>query len=178
MRECQNTSEQSEKQEPTDIQGLEAVDLRTRNQTLGMEIEQIVGNRCVPGGFLQKIKENRNTTVIYYSCKVQAPRNETVGAWEALSNTNLNAPLLRKMVPCTKQRPLGGVEKLVMKQCTKSDTEVIRSTLIPLKLPIKRTVIKIPAKISDAGEIGFSHAHWKGRGLDKRIKVGGAYKSI
>ena len=78
-----------------------------RNQTLGMEIEQIVGNRCVPGGFLQKIKENRNTTVIYYSCKVQAPRNETVGAWEALSNTNLNAPLLRKMVPCTKQRPLG-----------------------------------------------------------------------
>ena len=78
-----------------------------RNQTLGMEIEQIVGNRCVPGGFLQKIKENRNAPVIYYSCKVQAPRNETVSAWETLGNTNLNAPLLRKMVPCTKQRPLG-----------------------------------------------------------------------
>ena len=29
MREYQNTSEQSEKQEPTDIQGLEAVDLQT-----------------------------------------------------------------------------------------------------------------------------------------------------
>ena len=78
-----------------------------RNQTLGMEIEQIVGDRCVPGGFLQKIKENRNATVIYYCCKVQAPRNETVSAWGTLGNTNLNAPLLRKMVPCTKQRPLG-----------------------------------------------------------------------
>ena len=54
------------------------------------------------------------------------------------------------------------VEKLVMKQCTKSDTEVIRSALIPLKLPIKRTVIKIPA---NAGKIGFSRAHWKGAWL-------------
>ena len=72
-----------------------------------MEIEQIDGNRCVPGGFLQKIKENQNATVIYYSCKVQAPRNETVSAWEALGDTNLIAPLLRKMVPCTKQRLLG-----------------------------------------------------------------------
>ena len=51
------------------------------------------------------------------------------------------------------------VEKLVMKQCTENDTEVIRSALIPLKLPIKQTVIKIPAKISGAGEIGFSRAH-------------------
>ena len=51
-----------------------------RNQTLGMEIEQIVGNRCVQGGFLQKIKENRNATVIHYCCKVQAPRNEMVSA--------------------------------------------------------------------------------------------------
>ena len=50
------------------------------NQTLGMEIEQIVGNRCIQGSFLQKIKENRNATAIYYCCKVQAPRNETVSA--------------------------------------------------------------------------------------------------
>ena len=72
-----------------------------------MEIEQIVGNRCVPGGFLQKIKENRNATEIYYGCKVQAPRDETVSAQGTLGNTNLNAPLLQKMVPCTEQRPLG-----------------------------------------------------------------------
>ena len=51
-----------------------------RNQTLGMEIEQIVGNRCVQSGFLQKIKENRNATAIHYCCKVQAPSNETVSA--------------------------------------------------------------------------------------------------
>ena len=51
------------------------------------------------------------------------------------------------------------VEKLVMKQCTENDTEVIRSALIPLKLPIIRTVIKIPAKIPGAGEIGFSRVH-------------------
>ena len=54
------------------------------------------------------------------------------------------------------------VEKLVMKQCTESDTEVIRLTLIPLKLPIKRTVIKIPAKMSGAREIGFSRALERG----------------
>ena len=42
------------------------------------------------------------------------------------------------------------MEKIVMKQCTEKDTEVIRSALISLKLPIKRTVIKIPAKISGA----------------------------
>ena len=42
------------------------------------------------------------------------------------------------------------VKKLVMKRCTENDTEVIRSALISLKLPIKRTVIKIPAKISGA----------------------------
>ena len=57
------------------------------------------------------------------------------------------------------------VEKLVMKQCTENDTEVIRSTLVPLKLPIKRTVIKIPAKMSGAREIGFSRVHWKGAWL-------------
>ena len=57
------------------------------------------------------------------------------------------------------------VEKLVMKQCTENDTEVIRSTPVPLKLPIKRTVIKIPAKMSGAREIGFSRVHWKGAWL-------------
>ena len=45
-----------------------------------MEIEQIVRNRCVQSGFLQKIKENRNATAIRYCCKVQAPRNEVVSA--------------------------------------------------------------------------------------------------
>ena len=72
-----------------------------------MEIEQIVGNRCVQGGFLQKIKENRNATAIHYCCKVQAPRNETVSAEETLGDTNPNAPLLRKIVPCTEQGLLG-----------------------------------------------------------------------
>ena len=69
-------------------------------------------------------------------------------------------------------------EKLVMKQCTKSDTEVIRSALIPLKLPIKRTVIKIPPKYLALEKLGFPALTGKGRGLDKRIKVGGAYESI
>ena len=35
-----------------------------------------------------------------------------------------------------------------MKWCTENETEVIPSALISLKLPIKRTVIKIPAKMS------------------------------
>ena len=71
------------------------------------------------------------------------------------------------------------VEKLIMKQCTENDTEVIRSALIPLKLPIIRTVIKIPAKISGAGEIWiFPRATERGHGLNKQVKVGGAYKSI
>ena len=51
-----------------------------RNQPLGMEIEQIVGNGCVRSGFLEKIKGNRDATVIRYRCKVHAPRNKAVSA--------------------------------------------------------------------------------------------------
>ena len=47
-------SEQFEKQEPTDIQGLEAVKTTNRNQPPGIEIEQIVSNRCTQSGFLAK----------------------------------------------------------------------------------------------------------------------------
>ena len=73
-------SEQFEKQEPTDIQGLEAVKTTNRNQPLGVEIEQIVGNRCAQSSLLQKIKGNVDAPVIHYHCKVQAPRNKTVSA--------------------------------------------------------------------------------------------------
>ena len=65
-----------------------------------------------------------------------------------------------------------------MKLCTENDTEVTRSALISLKLLIRRTVIKIPAKRSVAQKIGFSHTHGRGRGLNKQVKVGGAYRSI
>ena len=51
-------SKQFEKQEPTDIQGLEAVQTTNRNRPLGIEIKQIVGNRCAQGSFLQMIKGN------------------------------------------------------------------------------------------------------------------------
>ena len=47
-------SEQFEKQEPTDIQGLKAVKTTNHNQPLGIEIEQIVGDRCTQSGFLAK----------------------------------------------------------------------------------------------------------------------------
>ena len=43
-----------------------------------------------------------------------------------------------------------------MKLCTENDTEVIRSALISLKLPIKRTVIKIPTKMSGLKKSDFS----------------------
>ena len=69
-------------------------------------------------------------------------------------------------------------EKLVMKQCTENDIEVIRSALISLKLPIKRTVIKIPAKISGAWKNWIFPRALRGCGLNKQVKVGGAYKSI
>ena len=65
-----------------------------------------------------------------------------------------------------------------MKQCTGNDTEVIRSALISLKSPIKRTVIKIPAKISGAWRNQIFPRALKGYGLNKQVKVGGAYKSI
>ena len=65
-----------------------------------------------------------------------------------------------------------------MKLCTENDTETTRSVLISLKLPIKRTVIKIPSKNVWALEkLDFPRA-LKGRGLNKQVKVGGAYKSI
>ena len=73
-------SEQFEKQEPTDIQGLEVVKTTNRNQPLGIEIEQIVSNRCAQSGFLQKIKGNVDAPTIRYHCKVQAPRNKTASA--------------------------------------------------------------------------------------------------
>ena len=47
-------SEQFEKQEPTDIQELEAVKTTNHNQPPGIEIEQIIGNRCAQSGFLAK----------------------------------------------------------------------------------------------------------------------------
>ena len=47
-------SKQFEKQEPTDIQGLEAVKTMNRNQPPGIEIKQIIGNRCAQSGFLAK----------------------------------------------------------------------------------------------------------------------------
>ena len=65
-----------------------------------------------------------------------------------------------------------------MKLCTENDTETIQLALISLKLPIKRTVIKIPAKMSGRSKNWiFPHA-LKGCGLSKQVKVGGAYKSI
>ena len=69
-------------------------------------------------------------------------------------------------------------EKLVMKLCTENNIETIRSALISLKLPIKQTVIKIPATMSRRLKIGFSPRALKGCGLTKQVKVGGAYKSI
>ena len=66
-----------------------------------------------------------------------------------------------------------------MKRCTENDTEVIRSALIPLKLLIKRTVIKIPAKISGTWRNWIFPCALKGAWLKiNRSKVGGAYKSI
>ena len=73
-------SEQFEKQEPTDIQGLEAVKTTNRNQPLGIKIEQIVSNRCAQSGFLLKIKGNVDAPAIRYRCKVQAPGNKAVSA--------------------------------------------------------------------------------------------------
>ena len=70
----------SKSKEPTDIQGLEAVKLRTIINPWDIEIEQIVSNRCVQSGFLQKIKGNMDATAIRCRCKVQAPRNKTAGA--------------------------------------------------------------------------------------------------
>ena len=69
-------------------------------------------------------------------------------------------------------------EKLIMKLCTENNIETVRSALISLKLPIKRTVIKIPATMSRRSKIGFSHVALKGHGLTKQVKVGGAYKYI
>ena len=46
-------------------------------------------------------------------------------------------------------------EKLVMKLCTENNIETIRSTLISLKLPIKLTVIKIPATMSGRSKSDF-----------------------
>ena len=65
-----------------------------------------------------------------------------------------------------------------MKLCTENDTETTRSALISLKLPIKRTVIKIPAKMSGRSKNWILLRALKGRGLNKQVKVGGAYKSI
>ena len=65
-----------------------------------------------------------------------------------------------------------------MKLCTENDTETTRSALISLKLPIKRTVIKIPAKMSGHSKNRIFPRALKGHGLNKQVKVGGAYKSI
>ena len=65
-----------------------------------------------------------------------------------------------------------------MKLCTENDTETTRSALISLKLPIKRTVIKIPAKMSGRSKNWIFPRALKGHGLNKQVKVGGAYKSI
>ena len=50
-------------------------------------------------------------------------------------------------------------EKLVMKLCTENNIETVQSALISLKLPIKGTVIKIPATTSRHSKIGFSRMH-------------------
>ena len=42
-----------------------------------------------------------------------------------------------------------------MKLCTENGMETVRSALISLKLPIKQTVIKIPATTSGHSESGF-----------------------
>ena len=63
-------------------------------------------------------------------------------------------------------------EKLVTKLCTENDMKTTRSALISLKLPIKRTIIKIPAKMSRRSKIGFSTCALKGRGLNKQVKSG------
>ena len=65
-----------------------------------------------------------------------------------------------------------------MKLCTENDMETTRSALISLKLPIKRTVIKIPAKMSGCSKNWIFPCALKGRGLNKQVKLGGAYKSI
>ena len=57
-------------------------------------------------------------------------------------------------------------EKLIMKLCTENDIETVRSALISLKLPIKRTIIKIPATTSGHSESGFP-ARTKGAGLNE-----------
>ena len=46
-------------------------------------------------------------------------------------------------------------EKLIMKLCTENDMKTVQSALISLKLPIKRTIIKIPATTSGHPESGF-----------------------
>ena len=46
-------------------------------------------------------------------------------------------------------------EKLIMKLCTENNIETIRSALSSLKLPIKRTVIKIPATTSRHSKSDF-----------------------
>ena len=46
-------------------------------------------------------------------------------------------------------------EKLVMKLCTENNIETVQSALISLKLPIKRTVIKIPATMSRRSKSDF-----------------------
>ena len=73
-------SEQSEKQEPTDIQGLEAVELRTVIRPWEWKSNKWSATDVYRAAFCKKIKENRNATAIHYCCKVQAPRNETVSA--------------------------------------------------------------------------------------------------
>ena len=68
-------------------------------------------------------------------------------------------------------------ETLIMKLHTENNIETVRLTFISLKLPIKQTIIKIPATTSGRSKSGFPCA-LKGRGLMKQIKVGGAYESI
>ena len=46
-------------------------------------------------------------------------------------------------------------EELVMKLCTENDMETVRSALISLKLPIKQTIIKIPATTSGRSKSDF-----------------------
>ena len=46
-------------------------------------------------------------------------------------------------------------EKLLMKLCTENNLETVRSALIFLKLPIKRTIIKIPTMTSGHSKLDF-----------------------